>query len=256
MNESQPAAVEPAHTIDEVVDRLDAIIKWAREQNSRLGFFAALYRKVTIRVRYGIHAKEFRDGERMERLDVIFANRYLEAFARHRNGLEPSASWQFTFESSGMWQPLILQHLLLGINAHINLDLGVAAAETIAGGDIEDLRPDFYQINKLLASLLSVVQDDLNILSPVLKLLDYCGGRTDEAVMNFSILKARNEAWKFAESLAGTSDGVDGLINAKDEQIAKLAKQIRNPGWFLTPASFFIRMFETSDVASIINRLY
>ena len=30
---------------------------------------------------------------------------------------------------AGRWRPIVLQHLLLGINAHINLDLGVTASE-------------------------------------------------------------------------------------------------------------------------------
>lgn len=49
-----------------------------------------------------------------------------------------------------MWRPLILQHLLLGINAHINLDLGIAAAQTSPGDDLPDLRNDFVEINRVL----------------------------------------------------------------------------------------------------------
>ena len=45
-----------AASIDEVIEQLDEIINWARDNNSRLGYFAALYRTVTIRVRDGIAA--------------------------------------------------------------------------------------------------------------------------------------------------------------------------------------------------------
>ena len=47
--------------------------------------------------------------------------------------------------------PVILQHLLLGINAHINLDLGIAAVETSPGNQLAPLKNDFDMINKLLA---------------------------------------------------------------------------------------------------------
>ena len=70
----------PADTIDEVVERLTEIVEWSRAANSRLGYFAALYRKVTVKVHEGIADGFFDEGDRMERLDVIFANRYLEAF--------------------------------------------------------------------------------------------------------------------------------------------------------------------------------
>ena len=70
----------PAETIDQVIEQLDDIIDWSIIRSSRLGYFAALYRKVTIKVKDGIRDGYFEDAERMERLDVIFANRYLEAF--------------------------------------------------------------------------------------------------------------------------------------------------------------------------------
>jgi hypothetical protein len=41
----------PAHTIDEVIAQLDEIMARSRRENSRLGFFAALYRQVTIMVK-------------------------------------------------------------------------------------------------------------------------------------------------------------------------------------------------------------
>src|SRR5262245_42369321 len=68
-----------ATSIGEVIDRLSAIIQWSVVNDSRLGYFPALYRKVTAGVRDGIQQGAFDDGRRMERLDVIFANRYLEA---------------------------------------------------------------------------------------------------------------------------------------------------------------------------------
>ena len=50
---------KPASTIDEVIERLGEIIASARSERSRLGFFAALYRKVTVKVKEGIAAGKF-----------------------------------------------------------------------------------------------------------------------------------------------------------------------------------------------------
>ena len=63
----------PAETIDQVIRQLDDIIDWSIRNDSRLGYFAALYRKVTLQVKSGITDGFFEDAERMERLDVIFA---------------------------------------------------------------------------------------------------------------------------------------------------------------------------------------
>jgi hypothetical protein len=146
-------AQTPARNIDEVIARLTDIIDISRQKSSRLGYFAALYRKVTISVKQGILNGRFENGARMGALDVNFANRYLEAYELHRKGETPTASWQVSFEASERRRPLILQHLLLGINAHINLDLGIAAAETSPGAQLPSLKHDFDMINKLLADL-------------------------------------------------------------------------------------------------------
>ena len=68
-----------ADPIDEILERLRAVVAWATEQDSRLGYFAAMYRRVTQEVKEAIHEGKFEDGPRMTRLDVIFAERYLAA---------------------------------------------------------------------------------------------------------------------------------------------------------------------------------
>jgi Family of unknown function (DUF5995) len=53
-------------TIDEVPAELDQIILRARNDRDRLGFFATLYRNVTIKVKEGIAAGLFQDGRRID----------------------------------------------------------------------------------------------------------------------------------------------------------------------------------------------
>lgn len=53
----------------------------ALEDGDRAGYFAVLYRKVTAKVKEGIAAGFFDDPGPMERLDVLFADRYLDAVA-------------------------------------------------------------------------------------------------------------------------------------------------------------------------------
>src|SRR5947209_12113902 len=107
-------------TIAAVVERLQAIVQECARAGDRLGYFAALYQRVTMRVRDGIAAGEFQDGARMEALDVAFANRYLDAYDALRAGDQPSRSWLCAFEAARGGGATVLQHLLLGMNAHIN----------------------------------------------------------------------------------------------------------------------------------------
>ena len=130
-------------TIDDVIADIAGVIARCTEESSRLGYFAALYYDVTVKVRQAIRAGAFEDGARMARLDVAFARRYLDAVAQYWRGDESTLAWQVAFRAGRRWSPNVLQHLLLGMNAHINLDLPVAAAQTAPGAQLTSLESDF-----------------------------------------------------------------------------------------------------------------
>ena len=131
MSSTHPLLAEP-QSIDQVIERLNKILDDALRQGGRIGYFTALYERVTTNVRRALVAGNVFEGNaRMERLDVVFANRYLQAWSQYGHGQSAALSWQLAFDLLNDPDPLVLQHLLLGMNAHINLDLGVAAA-TIA----------------------------------------------------------------------------------------------------------------------------
>src|SRR5512143_2433563 len=96
MNESRALP----QTIDEVIAQLDQVIECCLRVGDRLGHFAMLYRDVTVRVREGIATGRLEDGARIERLDVIFANRYLQSLDDYRACQQPSASWLVAFEAA------------------------------------------------------------------------------------------------------------------------------------------------------------
>ncbi|MEO5782294.1 MAG: DUF5995 family protein, partial [Ginsengibacter sp.] len=142
----------PATSIIEVITELDKVIEWSKLNQSRIGYFASLYRNMTIVVQRGIANKFFDDSARTERLDVTFANRYLQAWQAYTNKQKCSAAWQKTFDFCNNNNLVVLQHLILGINTHINLDLAIAAAETCPGEKIYDLQNDFEKINVVIAA--------------------------------------------------------------------------------------------------------
>src|SRR3984957_9297519 len=99
-------------TIDDVITSLDAIVQQSYDEASRLGYFAALYRRVTRAVRDGIAAGGFQNGPLMAQLDVVFASRYLDALATFQAGGAASRSWMVAFQGCGDADLLILQQLL------------------------------------------------------------------------------------------------------------------------------------------------
>lgn len=248
---------QPAASIDEIIVRLDAIVDHAMVERDRLGFFAVLYRTVTAAVKAGIAAGTFEDGPRMERLDVAFANRYLEAFHAHRTGGTPTASWRVAFSAGKSHRAVILQHLLLGMNAHINLDLAIAAAEVCPGDSIAGLERDFNAINTVLASLETGLEQEVCSLSPWIDRLDHIDPRAGRVVANFSIDRARACSWAVAQRLAYLDGGVRDLAIATiDADVALLARLIERPvGIAINVNLILVRLRETWDARKIIRAL-
>jgi uncharacterized protein DUF5995 len=246
-----------ATSIDEVIAQLGDLVDRSRRERSRLGFFAALYRKVTLEVKEGIAAGRFDDGGRMERLDVTFANRYLDAVAQFRAGQAPTPCWRLSFEAAATWPPIILQHLLLGMNAHINFDLGIAAATVCPRDELPSLKHDFNEINVILAGLVGRVQSEIDRLSPWIRVLGQIDPRANRAIVNFSMEKAREAAWRVAERLAPVPPAQWGRELAKlDLEVTVLGRLVRRPiGKLFNLKLLVIRSRESSDVDKVIDVL-
>lgn len=245
------------NTIDEVIVRLTEIVEECRRERSRLGYFAALYLRVTVAVKQGIANNVFQNGECMARLDVVFANRYIQAYELYRQGKQPTKSWQVAFEAAQKWRPLILQQLLAGINAHINLDLGIAAVTTCPGDELPPLQHDFDLINTTLASLVQPVEGEIGSVSPWINFLSKIDPSANDAVINFSMRVARSEAWKFALRLNLLDAGQQAAaIERHDQIIADLGRCVcYPPGYFFKLGLLVIRLRESNDVPRVIDLL-
>lgn len=254
---ADPSQFVPATSIDAVIARLDTIVDRALAERDRLGFFPVLYRTVTKSVKHGIATGRFEDGPRMERLDVVFANRYLEAFHAHQNGGTPTRSWRVTFAAGASRRPVIMQHLLLGMNAHINLDLAIAAAEVCPGDAIAGLAHDFNEINAVLAELETQVEREVCSLSPWIDRLDHVDPNAGHVIANFSIDRARACSWDAAQRLAALSGAArTTAIDATDTAVALLAELITRPvGFMINLNLILVRLRETSDVRKVIEVL-
>lgn len=245
-----------ATTIDEVLQQLEVIIEQNKTQQNANGYFAALYYNVTAQVKDGIAKGAFENGSRMEQLDVHFANRYLEAYDNYSRQVPCSLSWKTAFDSSTHFWPIVLQHLLVGINAHINLDLAIAAEKTCPGPALETLKNDFDRINEILAGLVGEVESRLSAMWPFLRVLLKVAGKMDSFLINFSMKKARDGAWKFATELASAPvQDKPALIRQRDATVTGVAELVLHPGFFFTLLLRIIRMGERFGTSGKIQLL-
>ena len=245
-----------AQTIDEVLVQLDDIIDQTIAGNNFLCAFAYIYRRTTQKIKDGIEADRFEDAKRMEKLDVSFANLYIQTYHNFQKSKKVSLSWEFSFKAKNESISLV-QHILLGMNAHINLDLSVAAASVAEGKDIIELKNDFMIVNSILAEMTDMMQKELGKVSKIMNLLDIFGFRKDEKVINFSIKKARDFAWLNAMELAIMNENSRaGRIEEIDIRVLELSKMIKNPpGKLLTFTLKFISLFEIKDPQKIIDKM-
>jgi hypothetical protein len=247
----------PPQTIDEVLAELDQLILQCRNESSRLGFFATLYRNVTIKVKEGIAAGAFKDGARMEEFDVTFANRYLDALHSFRASQPTSKCWLVAFQLASGWRPIILQHLLVGMNAHINFDLGIAAQAVAPGSELASLEHDFNVINGILAGMIDKVQTDISEVSPWIRFLGRIDPSGQDALIRFSLDKARANAWLVANIVnSAPPEHLARKLSILDDGVTILGNLIANPKGFLFRLGLYgIRLRESSDVQHVIDVL-
>jgi hypothetical protein len=246
-------------TIDQVIAQLDDIVASAIANANRLGLFAALYRQVTLKVKQGIAAGMFEDGPRMAALDMTFACRYLDALATWQAGGTPSRCWQLAFDASKRTDLILIQHLLLGMNAHINLDLGVAAATVCPGPALDGLHTDFDRINQVLATLTDRVKHVLAEFSPLMHLLDdggRLGDKLEDEIVNFSMTEARDDSWQHAQLLAPLPAAAQaGAISVLDDKAVFLGRLVAAPGRIATAVLDTVHLQESQDISAVIRAL-
>lgn len=215
------------------------------------GYFAAMYARVTDRVDAGIRDGRFDDGERMARFATTFADWYLGP----RHGTRPRpACWRAADDVAGDSQLLIVQHLLLGINAHVNHDLPQVVVELAGDGDtLDDLRPDFDAINDVLAETQPDIMRELGRVAGWTQLATAWGGGR---AFNFSIDRARAQAWRAAERL----HELDGAARARD--VDELDRLVSVVAYLITtpdaPFRWLLpipRMLESDDPREVTSQL-
>jgi hypothetical protein len=245
--------------IDRVVDAIEGIVQWSTANASRLGYFAALYKKITIAIRTAIAEHKFEDGPRMEHFDVTFASRYFAALNGYFHPGQfpsPTHSWLVAFNGALLPDPIIVQQMIAGVNAHIDLDLGIAAEEIAPGAKLQTLKNDFNTVNAVLASQVNGVLDEIDELSPVLADIYDVLQKNEIDMISDGLKVVRDSAWCFAEKLAITPKILQPpVIMVHDLEVAQLGTLILHPPGLLGSVVQVIASRESRNVVHNISVL-
>lgn len=214
---------EVAQSVDDVRRMLQRCVDVAREENSAAGYFPLLYLWETEDIAAAADAGTFSSPDQLRSMIVAFSNRFFAAREQFRRNAPAAKAWSLAFNAARS-SNLVVLHLLLAINAHINVDLGVAAAETGVLGD------DFSRVDGILAQGVVRVQAKLNRTTPVLRVLDTLGGGFDEMLTIYSLKAARHQALELARRLSSTSGRArTSLIAEADDLAFRLGQRLLDP---------------------------
>ena len=152
-----PGAGPGSGGLEGVLVRMSALLEGLEEAGDPRRFFLATYSRTTAAVGHAIAEAGFEDPVWVDRWDAVFADLYLDAMDAF--DADPQAAprpWRTAFSAPERLHPL--QHVLLGINAHVNYDLPQALIAVIP---VEDFarplvmarrRRDHERIDAVLAS--------------------------------------------------------------------------------------------------------
>ncbi|ORB83003.1 hypothetical protein B1987_03150 [Mycobacterium kansasii] len=241
---------------DDVVDVLQSIIDWSVAAASPAGYFAVLYKRSTIAIRDAVEREVFEDGARTTRFGLTFARRYFNAAQSYfREDGKLSQVWQAAFDTNDSDEPIMLQHMLTGMNAHDTFDLGITAAET-AGDSLEPLRNDFDAVNDILVSQANVIADAAEQISPGFARYRRQLTGDDIGLLTAELRQSREMAWTFAQQLlAEPESNRSKVIDDHDTIFAWWIRRHLNPPPPLSEWVEVIAREESRDTAHNIQVL-
>ena len=176
--------------------------------------FNGMYLRVTEAVRDALQT--FENPAFVERLDVLFAEFYFEAYAAAAARAWISKAWAPLFERRAEHR-LALQFAIAGMNAHINNDLAHALVLTWRelGLDPDRDSPerrDYDKVNDILEQVEQYIKVPLS--DALIAEVDTAFGKTDDFLALWSIREAREQAWERAEIMQRLTGGVlDGVFD-------------------------------------------
>jgi hypothetical protein len=174
----------------------------------RRAIFASVYTLTTLRMAESIDAGEYVNTAWMKSYQTQFADRYrvaLRAYVLGQRSQVPNA-WLKAFDAAAGGQTLIIQDVLLGMNAHINFDLPFAIEGVQISPNTASRYADHTKVNQVLGEVGDEISAALaELYGPNYAALDSALGPLDELLLAGGMATARQNAWNNAVLLTGSA---------------------------------------------------
>lgn len=206
--------------IADVVRRMEQELARLEAEQDPARFFLGTYLRTTKAVGAAIDAGRFEDPAWVTRWDVVFADFYLDALAAHRR--DPASApptWRKAFAAPASLPPEA--HVLLGMNAHINVDMPQALLRVIPPEDFEngDLvasrRRDHCRVDEILADRIGPEEAELERQGGRRTLFDRAMMPVNRRASRRFLKEARRHVWANAGVLHHARDDGDACLTRR-----------------------------------------
>lgn len=211
-----------------VIARMESqLVLWS-EPFDRRAIFLDCYTRMTKNMLGAVAEARFNDGAWVSSLLSRFAEYYFEALHTYGENADGApAVWRVAFNAAS--QPGIhsMQHLFLGVNAHIRYDLVLTLVDMLREewpGLTEFQRQNRYAdhrlVNQIIYETINSVQDAvIERQNPEMDLIDKLMLGVDEWLIFRLISNWREETWHHAQHLMTCAGGASADPHAAIEEI-------------------------------------
>ncbi|WP_448337647.1 DUF5995 family protein [Chloroflexus aurantiacus] len=212
-----------------LTQRMTALVEQWTAVSDRRSIFLACYQRMTENMLSAVARHDFFDPDWVAHLIGSFADYYFAALAAWERDQSGPAVWQYTFTYANRQNASVAQHLLLGVNAHINYDLVLVLDDLLhqewpllSAEQQRQRHADYLAVNRVIEQTIDRVQDEVIApYSATLQLLDAVCGPFDEWCTARLIRNWRNDVWRQALAVMSLNDQEEHL--AARHQVDQLA---------------------------------
>lgn len=216
---------------------MKALVQQWEQHSDHKAIFLRCYLMMTSNMLAAIEQHEFNDPAWVNRLLHLFADYYFAALTAYQQSpVSAPAAWQLAHNSANDPQVTTLQHLLLGVNAHINYDLVLTLVDLLKPewADLSTSQrswrySDHCKVNEVIGRTTDAVQDQ--IIGPGMPFMDWIDkllGPIDEFLISHLISHWREAVWQNATHLLEMNEGSEKalLISQLEEDALRLGNII------------------------------
>jgi hypothetical protein len=173
----------------------------------RRAIFASVYTLTTLRMAESIDAGDYQDTAWMQDYQTEFANHYRQALHDRETGNSSQVPqpWTMAFDAAATGNTLIIQDVLLGMNAHINFDLAFAVENVGISPGTSTKYADHTAVNAVLGEIGDeIIEAMCGVYGSSYAALDAALGPADELLLAAGMGAARQNAWNNAVALTNS----------------------------------------------------